>query len=149
MISTPIVGCLETSTRRGSSGHLCCQKGLLFVFTEGHHLCLGVLGYPMNQWFGLILNHPMMHPKASAHTCIGESCRCRVFVSFSFILFPPFYYFSQSRSNRSRVYTLSDTSSKLLSYRFARITSLIALNLSKLFTTSLPKKVSPSDNVGS
>lgn len=41
--------------RRGSSGHLCCQKGLLFVFTEGHRLCLGVLGYPMNQWFGLIL----------------------------------------------------------------------------------------------
>lgn len=52
-VSTQIAGCLETSTHRGSSGHLCCQR--VFVFTESHCLCLGMLGYPMNQWFGLIL----------------------------------------------------------------------------------------------
>lgn len=51
------MSCLETHIGRGSSRHVCLPRYLLSGFIEtlphdGHH---GVLGYPMNQWFGLIL----------------------------------------------------------------------------------------------
>lgn len=56
-MNTSIMSCLETHIGRGSSRHVCLPRFLLsgFIETLPHDGHRGVLGYPMNQWFGLIL----------------------------------------------------------------------------------------------
>ena len=60
-----------------------------------------------------------------------------------------FYCIGQSRRKMSRVYTFSWTSSKQLSYLLAMMAWDISLNFFRSLTTTLPKKVLPSSNVGS